>query len=264
MVDRLSEKDYWDTVLRNAKLPRINSEKNYNYYVTMNFIDPILQNYVSKKFMEIGAGASSWLPYFAKKYNLEISGLDYSEIGCEIARENLKILGIDYKEIICQDIFNWNSSEKYDIIFSYGVIEHFEDPGEILKICSKHLNKDGVIISLVPNLNGLNGILSKIFVNKIFKMHKVISKEELIKYHEDVGLVNIKTNYVGIFSLGVIPWIKSELWILKEGTIQGKIFLKIIWIFNGLLSKIFFMLKKDYPSKLLSPYIISIAKKNSL
>jgi 2-polyprenyl-3-methyl-5-hydroxy-6-metoxy-1,4-benzoquinol methylase len=171
---------------------------------------------------------------------------------------------IKYEEIICQDIFKWNTSDKYDVIFSYGVIEHFERPQDVLEICNKHLAQGGVVISLVPNINGIMGILSKIFINKIFNMHKVITREELVKYHEDVGFVNLKTNYVGIFSLAVIPWTKSERWILKNKSFQGKIFLKIVWTIDKVLSKIFFLLKQDYPSRLFSPYIICIATKNTL
>jgi len=71
----------------------------------MNFIDDIIKSSDYKTFIEIGCGSSGWLPYFAKKYGLLVSGLDYSEVGCRLAEENLKMQNIQYGEIICKDIF---------------------------------------------------------------------------------------------------------------------------------------------------------------
>jgi len=42
-----------------------------------------------KQLLEIGAARSIWLPYFAKQYGLHVTGIDYSEIGCEQAQQIL-------------------------------------------------------------------------------------------------------------------------------------------------------------------------------
>lgn len=256
---RLSSAEYWDSVLRSAQLPRINPYKHY--HVTMDFLDPILKKEAMKSFMEVGAGSSGWLPYFAKKYGYKVSGLDYSEVGCKIAEENLRLLKIDYDEMLCQDLFNWSSDKRYDIIFSYGVIEHFENPAEVIRIFHTHLNENGIIITLVPNLNGLMGYLSRKFVPEIFSMHKVIKLEELEQFHVQNGFRNIRTDYAGRIMLAAIPWVRSDHFLFREGTMWRRISLLFVRGVNAILSFLDRSLKLTMRSWKYSPYIISVMRK---
>lgn len=255
----LSTNEYWDSVLEGVKLPRVNHPKDY--FITMDFIDGVLANEKKKSFLEVGAGSSGWLPYFAQKYGYIVSGLDYSDIGCKIAKENLRILNIKYDEIICEDIFKWNSSKKYDVIFSYGVVEHFEEPRKLIKICHDHLNDNGIIITLVPNLCGLMGAWSKRFVPDIYEMHKVISCNELKQMHLANGFTDITTQYVGTLSLGVIPWIRSNHLLFRNNSFQRKMSLFSIAVLNKIISTFLKLTHLRLPSRYFSPYIISIMRK---
>lgn len=263
-VNRLTEKEYWNKVLSDAKLPRCNREDEYGYSITMKFIHQVLKNNSFSTFLEVGCGSSGWLPYFSKKYDYHISGLDYSEIGCKLCEENLKMQNIEYGDIFCSDLFDDNCTQgrNYDIIFTYGVIEHFDEPEEVIKKLTKHLNSSGIIITLVPNLNGMMGLLSKIFVPDIYHMHKVITKKKLLKYHISSNLQNVKTNYAGIFLLGVIPWIRSKNWLFREGSFQSKISFRVLNLLNHILNYIFIRIPSNLgASRMFSPYVISICKK---
>ena len=258
---RLSSQVYWDEVLANAKLPRINTPKAYHYNVTMRHIDKYMRSPDYKTLLEIGCGSSGWLPYFALTYGLKVSGLDYSEIGCKLAEENLKLQKIDYDEIICEDLLasHCTNGKKYDIIFSYGVIEHFDDPGKIVTIFSSLLNSGGIIITLVPNLNGFMRWISKRFVPDIFKMHKVISAADMRRYHSVNGLSCISSKYVGTFTLDVVPLAKSNH-VLIGKTGVGKFNRSLINLANKIITKAIRVLRINLPSKTFSPYIIAIAK----
>lgn len=262
----LSEKLYWDKILSNAKLPICIDVQNYGYSITMNFVHEFLNGKNYKTFLEVGCGSSGWLPYFAEKYNFVVSGVDYSEIGCRICEENLRMQNIDYRNIFCKDLFDpyCTNGEKYDVIFSYGVIEHFEDPEKVIKCLASLLNTSGIIISLVPNINGFIGFLSKIFINDIFKMHKIIDKKELRLCHTNNQLIDIKTNYAGIFTLGVIPLSSSNTWFFKEGSIQRKLTLHLISLIDNSLGYVFKIIPPRMgSSKVFSPYVISIAKNSA-
>lgn len=260
MQGKLSRKEYWDDVLREAKLPRIVDDKAYNYKVTIDFIDAVLKERPQAHLLEIGAGSSAWLPYFHKKYNLPVSGLDYSEIGCKILEENLKLLRVPFEDIINEDIFKWSSDKKYDIIFSYGVIEHFNQPEDILKICLDHLKPGGIIITLIPNLQGIMGLLTKTILPEIFKIHKVISLAELRKMHLELGFTEIKSDYVGTFTLSVIPWTKSHSVFLHQHNILGKVILKALGGINRISQFIMETLGINKASKSFSPYVVSIMR----
>ncbi len=263
-AEKLSSQEYWDLVLEEAKLPRVNTRRAYHYSVTMDFIDAFLRNQPYTSFFEVGCGSSGWLPYFAQEYGLKVSGIDYSVVGCRLAEENLRILGISYGEIICKDIFenDCTSGKRYDVVFSYGVIEHFEKPEDIIRIFSSFLNPGGIMITLVPNLNGSMGWLSRRFMPDIYKMHRVISQQQLQGYHENNALKNLRTNYAGTFTLAVLPFVRSSHWLFREGSVQRKIVVFGFNTFDKLASRMFRLLKINMPTKRFSPYLISIAEKN--
>lgn len=263
--EKLSTQSYWDEVLKSAQLPRINTTKSYLYFVTINYVDRVLKGAAFKTFFEVGCGSSGWLPYFARKYNYKVGGLDYSEIGCELAKKNLEILHIDYSEILCKDLFQPDPADgkKYDVVFSYGVIEHFSEPVKVAGIFNSFLNDNGVMITLVPNFKGLTARLTKYFIKEVYDIHNIISPEELASYHTKNGLTIIRNGYAGIFALQVMPWVKSRHWLFKEGTTRRKLLLFLIRGADRVMGAIFKALPFDMPSRIFSPYLICIAQKQS-
>jgi 2-polyprenyl-3-methyl-5-hydroxy-6-metoxy-1,4-benzoquinol methylase len=260
---KLSSQQYWDEVLKSAKLPRINTDSSYLYRVTMRYVDRVLRNSSYRTFFEVGCGSSGWLPYFARKYNFTVSGLDYSVPGCELARQNLKMLGIAYGDIFCKDLFAPDCTEgkRYDVIFSYGVIEHFEKPEEVVKIFSSFLNEGGIIISLVPNYNGLAGSISKRFIRENYDIHNVIDKRGLEKIHAVNGLKIVKNGYAGMFTFGVLPLVLSNHWLFREGTLRRKMAFFFTKAYDKVMTTLFKLLPFDLPTRYFSPYVICIARK---
>ncbi len=256
----LSNKAYWEVVLRSTPLPRINSSDEYHYFATMQYMDRVLRRTSKRTFMEVGAGSSGWLPYFAKQYGYIVNGLDYSEIGCRIAEENLRILGIEYDEILCTDLFEWSGLKRYDVIFSYGVVEHFNDTTGVISRITRHLNIDGIIITLVPNLNGFMGWMCRTLFPDVYELHKVLSRRKLDEAHRQAGLTVIQSGYVGFFSLAVFPWIRSHFWLFKEGTLRRRICLKGVAILEKAFSKVFRALRCISGTSWFAPYVITIGR----
>lgn len=254
----LSTKDYWDASLGGVRLPRLHDTSRHNTKAIIDFLDSVLKDAGAKTLMEIGCAASGWLPYFRKRYGYRVSGLDYSETGCAMARENMRLLGLEYEEIICADMFAWEPGKKYDIILSFGVIEHFNSQDELIKTMVAHLNEGGILITVVPNLRGMMGFISRTLFPEVHKIHKVLSREDLIGLNAGAGLREIRTDYAGVFSLAVLPWAKSGLFFLSGNTFCGRFSLRVLNQLDRLLS---WLLKGlDRPvSSLLSPYVIPAA-----
>jgi len=258
---KLSSKEYWDDVLSNGRIPFEVHSKQYSTWLIDSFFNKYIQKNTHKTLFEAGAGSSAWLPYLSKKYNLTVSGLDYSETGCRICEENLKLLKIKYDEIICEDIFKWHSDKKYDIIISLGLIEHFDNPFDVLKILSNHINPSGIIITVIPNLLGISGKLTKNFLPEVYKIHKIISEEELKAIHEKAGFITLKCNYTGFFYPMIIPLqVKKSGFFFKESTIRRNISIKMFLLLNILITKILRALQIKPASKTFSPFIIYVGK----
>ena len=82
---------------------------------------------------EIGCGASTWLPVLAAR-GVKVSGIDYSERGLELSRANLARKGVT-AELIHGDVRDPKAlpAAQYDVIFSLGFIEHFDDAPIVMR-----------------------------------------------------------------------------------------------------------------------------------
>lgn len=259
-TEKLSRKQYWNQVLKNFNLPLEVKESQYSTWLQNLFFQDIIKEGAFKTLIEIGSGSSAWLPFLAKKYNLLVSGLDYSEIGCKLCEKNLKILNITYDEIICQDIFNWTGNKKYDIAISFGVVEHFEYPQKVIAVCMNHITSGGIIITVIPNLLGIPGFITRKLLPDVYEIHKKINLSELVKYHESLGIITVKANYTGWFYPMLIPWSsKKNGFLFKSGRIRN-FTLKLLAIFNHIISTILLKIRIVKGSKTFSPFLIYIGQ----
>ena len=98
-----------------------------------------------------------------------VCGIDYSENGCIHSKRILEQQGIA-GEIVLGDFFNPPKEmyKKFDVVVSFGVVEHFQETAECLKALRKYLKPGGIIITVIPNMAGLIGTLQRILNKKIY------------------------------------------------------------------------------------------------
>ena len=112
------------------------------------------------KFLEIGCAPGKMLSWVAAVLGAEVSGVDYSEAGVRVARRLFRELGLA-ADIRNEDVFSTTFAERsFDVVYSAGVIEHFADPAEIVRIHAKLLKPGGLALITVPNLGGFYGRLA--------------------------------------------------------------------------------------------------------
>ena len=245
-MNELSEKSYWNEIHWKMTFPRIVKDKQYPAWVIDSFIEPFIKG---KTLFEMGCGSSAWLPFLAKKYNLLVSGLDYTHIGAFNCKRNLTIQNIKFDEIIEQDVLTWDTDKKYDIIISFGLIEHFEKPETVLFNAYKHLNDGGLIITVIPNLMGLAHQLTHRFIPESSDGYKKINKRILSGLHNSAGFNLLNCGYAGMIYPLLIPW-----------SVRFKR-LAFVNLLNAIITKLFRALKFNPSSEYFSAFIIYVGKK---
>jgi len=155
------------------------------------------------------------------------------------------------KEIIAiqKSIFDYNPDDKYDIVMSSGLVEHFDDLEAIIDCHYKLLNYGGIAIICVPNFLGLNGLLQKLIDKKNIDAHNLSAMDHriMISLLKESGFKDIKSKYYGRFGV----WIENE-------TKYPKLLIFFMRLVNMIGSKINIF---GMETKAFSPYSVFIAKK---
>lgn len=266
---RLSNKDYWSSKYAPDSLPR---PVNAGEAGLRNYFRRYHHNEFSKwlaklgigpgaKLIEVGAGGSIWLEYFAAEHRLDVTGLDYSETGCAAAEQVLRRSKLQ-GQVVCADLFDPPDDLKssFDILSSFGVVEHFSPTSDCLAACADFLKPGGAMLTIVPNLAGLNGAGIKFFNPELHKIHVPLSAEDLRQAHVEAGLEVLECRYLTPFWFS--DWrvpaedprrsrrlLRNMLWYPSAALSAG------VWAFDDLIGN------RLPGSRLFSPWVLCWARK---
>lgn len=255
-------KQYWDKVWRTYGIPE---EANPRHVGLPNYVNRCFHEYFCEVFssvntrgktlLEIGCARSVWLPYFAKEFAFNVYGIDYSEIGCQQTVQILENERVNGK-IVCADFFlpPGSMSKAFDVVVSFGVLEHFKDTTACVAAFSKFLKPGGLLITNIPNLSGLNGLIQKMINRAILDIHVPLKRDAFVQAHQINGLRVISCDYFLFINLGV----------LNVENLRGGFFYKaaplrswineVVWIFERAVPGL-------KPNPWSSPYINCVAVK---
>jgi SAM-dependent methyltransferase len=251
-MEKLTDKKFWEDQQKEIKLPlKIDLERT----PVFQSVDALFQKYLPKnknfKFLEIGCAPGRWLAYFKERFNYKLFGIEYTKLGSELTEKNLKLLKIK-AQILNEDIFETSlKKESFNIVFSYGFLEHFKDLKKVFKVHYDLVKKGGYIIINVPNFNYsfyyfLQGLIDK----ENLKKHLILSPERLKNLVKSFKGKILFLDYLGSYYPYLIDITK----------LKGR-WLKIFDIFAIYSQAIIRRLRIKTKSRFFSPYIFLIFKK---
>lgn len=187
----LTTKEKWEAVWSGVKLPVIHKP----VYDIQKQLEMHLPKNDTISLIEIGSAPGGWMAFLARRYGYQVSGIEYAEAAAEVTKINMKMLAIE-AQVFVQDFFKFDYTiNKYDIVLSAGFIEHFRDVAFVIdRICS--LSK-GYVITIVPNVFGVNGFISRSIRPKVYYEHQPINPHMLKSLHSNCGMKTLFCDYVG-------------------------------------------------------------------
>lgn len=273
-MKKLSEKEYWDSIYKHINLDEVGSESKFSYiknkikFITRDYSNFILwevlcKKYLpydkSKKIIEIGCAPGKYLINLSYIFGYEPYGVEYSEKGVDITKENFKKWGLDENNIIKADFFNKdfqeNNAGKYDVVFSRGFIEHFDNVQSVVDLHSNILKNNGYLVIMIPNLNGVNKVLAKFLNKSSYDLHNIsiMNKKSFSGLFSEEDYSINYCDYVGLFSFGLFNTDKKWKYYLYR-------FLLLVQRPFDLLFRIIFR-DRVFTNKYTSPYLLCIAQK---
>lgn len=141
------------------------------------------------RFLELGCGGSRYMPFFAKRFGWNVTGLDYTQRGCESAVDILKSEDVQ-ADVVFGDMFDPPEGllSTFDVVGSFGLVEHFDNTSSCVASCARYLRSGGVLVTMIPNMAGLYGSLFKLVDRRAFDLHVPLTPTQLEAAHKAAGL----------------------------------------------------------------------------
>jgi ubiquinone/menaquinone biosynthesis C-methylase UbiE len=257
-LESLTSKNYWDGIyVRRSTLQPANPFGKHSYCTRKIFEIKARIGLEDKRVLEIGGGGSAWLAFLAKKYpSSEFTCLDFSEAGLSSLRVYSLENELQNIKFVCADMFEPpHDMQSYDFVFSHGVVEHFTDLPGVLTAHSKFLGKDGQMLTIIPNMSGLLGGITKAFNREIYDIHVPHDLASFRSGHQEAKLDILECGYLCSSNFGVL----SSCFERRSGVKWS------VYKFLTRVSKAFWIFEDKVvslpTSKVFSPYIYVVSKR---
>lgn len=257
--NKLTENKFWEKYWENK--PTVLEVRKKKKQLFANELLYIFDKYlpINKNFhaLEVGGAPGQYLMYLVKNFNYHAHSLDYSKIGNEQTQRNFSNAQIPV-EVYERDLFSDNKDlPKFDIVFSLGLIEHFENPELAVSKHIELLKSGGILLLGVPNLTGIYHPFLKILAPSHDKNHnlKTMDIANWKNFETKLQLTPIFKGYVGGFE----PLIIKKM---EHKNIASYFVYFVVLVLMVIFSFQFKFLRK-LNSKFWSGYLIGIYKKNT-
>ena len=228
----LTDVDYW----LNIQNPVIDLPAGGTCPSWYKHVSDLLPSSPESNCIEVGAVPGTTLLFLAKKLNYSCTGIDFSPRVQDLNTAFIK-LGISAK-FIKADFLTWQSEELFNLVYSNGFIEHFEDYQSVIKKHWDLVKPGGLMLLTVPTLTPLQKLIRVIFykeskMQEVLAIHnvKIMNLVNLKKSIQKLdNAIILKSNYISEFKI----WFSSDDPFIRSWT---KPLFKPLFLLSRLLYK---------------------------
>ncbi|MCK4589172.1 MAG: class I SAM-dependent methyltransferase [Nanoarchaeota archaeon] len=248
-MTKLTSREYWESCWdKKQKVKRFPKK-----IITFDLISKFLPKNSKLKCIEIGCVPGRFMIAFNKLFGYQVTGIDYCDL--KQTEINLKDAGVENVQLIKEDFNIFSPKQRYDVVSSFGFIEHFDDPAQQIEKMVKILNPGGYLVMDLPNLRYGQYLLHKLLDRPdVFEAHN-LKIMDLKKIEQIMKKYNLKTLFLGYYK----PF---QYWHTNKNPIMKLINLPILAV-SFAVDNIFDKLGWNLylTNKYFSPYIMYIGKK---
>lgn len=162
---------------------------------------PLLERYLPRDTgfvaLEIGAMPGNNLVYLNKRFGYRVHAVDYVD-DVRLLNATFGLNGItDYRIFQC-DVFAFEPSQLYDVVFSSGFVEHFSDYEAVFWTHVRLTRPGGYVVIFIPNTTRLHALLMRQFCPDLLSIHvrHLMSRWVLNELCAEHGLDVLYCNYL--------------------------------------------------------------------
>lgn len=204
VVSGITDKQYWEDYYGNNSANREVITAICSPYD--KYWDKLIVSCANKpkSIIEIGGYPGRYLAYISSKYKLKPYCLDFNSDTSKI-QQSFNAMNVTDYEMIQHDFEKYKTEKKFDILFSHGFIEHFNNYNEILDKHALLVADGGSMMITVPNKRGLRYWYGLLLDKKNLDGHNTacMKKRIFLKFVERNNLELVEFSYFGGFPYAV-------------------------------------------------------------
>ena len=217
-------KDFWNTRPCNIRHSKkdIGSKEYFDEVEKKKFfVEPHIKTFSQferwsgKKVLEIGCGIGTAAINFAR-FGADYTGVELSSKSLELTQQRFNVYNQTGKfyEGNAEELTNFLPAEKYDLIYSWGVIHHTPNPKKAISEISKYLSKDGVLKIMLYSSESWKNYMISIGLDQPEAQYGcpiayTYTEDEIYTLFEDYfDIINIDKDH--IFPYQIEPYKKGE------------------------------------------------------
>jgi SAM-dependent methyltransferase len=228
------------------------------YRLWRGIIERLIPKNSSYRVLEIGCAPGDNLLIAEKIMGYQPYGVEYTDEGCKVTRQNFFNHGLNSDNIINADFFSdsfLNEYEKkFDIVMSFGFVEHFQEPEKVIERHLKLIKPGGYLVLNIPRFVGMNYYLVRFFCPSALKKHnlEIMEKSKFAGLFGNKRLCPLYCDYYGVFYFGLVYATSKPKELLLILLKSWQVVLNVLFFLIGAVNEI------NYPW--LSPYLLYVGK----
>jgi SAM-dependent methyltransferase len=218
MSDRLTSQSQWDNYWQGTVLPvEVQRGTNHADDQILDVIERHVPLSAGLRVVEVGGAPGQFLAYLVARYPIEGHVLDYSATGCAKTTENFRLLQRAV-HVHQADLFSDPLPGPFDVAFSLGLIEHFNDLQNVIARHVALLKPGGWLVVGCPNFTGVNHWFLRRLQPQLLAEHNLntMRAENWDTFERALSLRRVFRGYIGglepaLFSKSEQPSLRAFL-----------------------------------------------------
>jgi SAM-dependent methyltransferase len=245
-MKNLTDRDFWAKYWSTKKV----AKRVTSHYPFHDLFATVLTRKPRGTMLEIGGFPGYFAIFFQKYWGYQSTLLDYfvnHTVLKSIWQQNQ--VGASDITVLEQDFFTSPIRKQYDLVFSLGFLEHFDDTYGVIARHWRYVKPGGEMLIVIPNFLGLNGHIQLAWDPDNLNKHNLecMDLPRLRLYLKQLGIKHGRVFYWGGLRVWLEDWDRRSLW--------QKFVVSSLYIIGFLVKKL------GINNRFLSPYLVIYAKK---
>jgi len=147
--------------------------------------------------LEVGCAPGRWLAWIQERLGARVYGVDLNLPGLVLSRFACPVCGLGRADAALLPF----GDKSFDVVFSLGLVEHFEDPAPLLEEQWRVLRGGGRVMVSVPNIGPgtIQGWHWRRFKPGLYEAHVAYTAPDLIDRVVAAGFTSVTASHVGVY-----------------------------------------------------------------